>query len=701
MTGQPTKPSIQPSGLVTVAFLKAQLDEGSDQLGIFMPLVLDSIQQIAAQSFTTADVQDVLARRHAIAMPQQAVATLLGRATRKKYLQREMGRYHRNPAHPLPRSNVLAEKQSIEAAQTRLAETLLRHAAHRGLTLPSAQAALELLYQFLQQEQVALLRGAPMPAATGRNATSKERAVVAEFIDAVIRDDPAMRAVLRSILDGLVLYHAAFLPDISTQSRRFNGLKVAFDSVLVRQTLGYEGLAMRSLLGETVTILRAADAACIVFDKTLHEIHRILSMYEAKLATDRGRRSLRPVPMARHFLTQHYAPSDVREMSALLEHDVLAAGFQIIPTPPRIPEHTAAEQLLARRLADPRTGDELEPRVQHDVDCVAAILTLRHGHTSVAIEHAGAVFATSAPLVIRHTRDWYVEDEHATGVEPIVHIRALVNLAWLKKPQLAANLKEQEIVALCAAALRPRQETWDRFLRHLDSLEQSQRLTSDEVSAIVASAMSDNLLREAEEDDPNDIDAVTLDDIVDRVKQSYSAEAEERIRAIKTQYESQLKERAAGEATATAHAEEAKRAKEEMHELVGQYDSRIADLTAREGVASADAERARRTELGVQQRARALASAISTTLYVLVTVIVLGGAGSLIVGHPFHTGWVGILLGAAAVAFVALECFGILRHVREWRSSVEARLTMRFRRWLTGNSATSHTNHTTQPPSRG
>jgi hypothetical protein len=48
---------------------------------------------------------------------------------------------------------------------------------------------------------------------------------------------------------------------------------------------------------------------CLLFDTTVNEIRRILSMYESRLATEQGRRSLRPVPMPRHFLTKQYSPS--------------------------------------------------------------------------------------------------------------------------------------------------------------------------------------------------------------------------------------------------------------------------------------------------------------------------------------------------------------------------------------------------------
>jgi len=70
--------------LVTVAFLKARLDEGSDHLGIFMPLVLDVLGRLSTASFTTEEIQEALAKDHGVAIPQQTVGTLLRRGSCKR-----------------------------------------------------------------------------------------------------------------------------------------------------------------------------------------------------------------------------------------------------------------------------------------------------------------------------------------------------------------------------------------------------------------------------------------------------------------------------------------------------------------------------------------------------------------------------------------------------------------------------------------
>ena len=196
------------------------------------------------------------------------------------------------------------------------------------------------------------------------------------------------------------------------------------------------------------------------------------------------------------------------------------------------------------RLADRSTGDEREPRVVHDVDCVAAILTLRKGHRSQNLDDAHAVFVSDSALVIRSVGHWWRHDEHESSIEPVVHVRALSNFAWLKRPSAGSELKVRELLALCGAALRPAPRTWDRFIQHLNTLHTSRKLTSEEVTAIIASSTSDELLRDAELEatDSRDVDAETLDEVVERVKSGYAVDAEERVRDITEHYEQRLTE---------------------------------------------------------------------------------------------------------------------------------------------------------------
>lgn len=676
-----TEPKVTSGGLVTVAFLKARIDESEDHVGIFMPLIYDVIQHVPVRNFAAADVQVILAERHGVVMPQETVLTLLKRATRKQLLVREAGRFHLSDSAQLPRLDVAAQKALVEQAQLRLAAALQVHAHANGVEIADAEAALQLLISFLESQQVALILGVPgdgdVPTLSRRECDA-----VARFLLDVVPNDPGLASVLKGILEGLVLYHAAFLPDLPDVSRKFTDLTVVFDSVLVRRALGYEGTSPQALLRDTVDLFQRSGIRCVVFDKTVNEIERILRMYQDKLATSTGRASLRPTAMARHFLSCRYSPSDVQEMSAVLDEEIGLAGFRIIRTPTHIARHTYDEATLAARLADPKTHDVLEPRVQHDVDCVAGVLTLRRGHATYRIEDARFVFATASPLVLKNTRLWWEEDENETGVPPMVDIRALANLAWLKKPSTASSLQLRDLVALCAAAMRPTQRTWQRFLSHLDKLQASQRLTADQATAIIVSAASDRLLREAEvdEEDLDDVDAGTLDEIVDRVIADYTHRATADLAASQAAAEARVLE---ADARATARSDEAAaRAEEVIAAAAADAESRIRSA---EALARSSAEILRRRDMVIEGRSRRWAHLISSAVYWPVTFLILTAALVTILKLSNEGGWLGALVTAGFLVFVLMETAGILGHVRAIRLEVEARLRGVFHRLLAGD----------------
>ena len=487
--------------------------------------------------------------------------------------------------------------------------------------------------------------------------------MMAEFIHDVALSDPALNTVLRTIIQGLVLYYAAFLADLTSIERKFKNLSVVFDSGLVRQLLGYEGTSAQTLMTETVDLFRASGIRCIMFDKSAHEIQRILSMFQVKLATHTGRRSLRPTPMARHFLTCRYSPSDVQEMSALLESRIRDASIQIVPAPEHRKELTHREPALAKRLADPCTRDLYEPRVLHDVDCVAGVLTSRRGHRTNNIEDARYVFATASPLVVRNVKRWWKEDERETGVSPVVNVRLLANLAWLKNPTASVDLQLHELVALCAAAMRPSEQTWERFLSHLDKLHTSQRLSEHEIGAIIASAVADQSLRDAElaHEDGDDFDSGTLDEAIERVSSDYRAEADARVRTVSEQYEQKVA-----------------------------CDGVAADerLRAARSAADTNSQELRRRDRESERRAKAIARWIVGIPYWLLSSTVVAGSVALALTYSVTGGWIDVVIGGAVFLVMSLELIGVLHHLRAARSSVRDWLKRRLANWLKGNRST-------------
>jgi hypothetical protein len=211
----------------------------------------------------------------------------------------------------------------------------------------------------------------------------------------------------------------------------------------------------------------------------------------------------------------------------------------------------------------------------------------------------------------------------------------LSNLAWLKRPASASRLKVHELVALCSAALRPSRKTWDAFLRHLNALEQSGAITSDEAAAIIATGLTDRIL--VEEGVDEDTDASTIADVVERVKDTYRTAAAAQVR------------------------------------------------TAQQSATKSEAE-ALRLRMALDRRARGIAK---VTTWVLAAIL----AGSLVAGAALSIADTagGARPGPAALglAIIPLAIAGVMSlfwgfHIRGWRRGLEDRVADEVRRWLGG-----------------
>ncbi len=165
---------------------------------------------------------------------------------------------------------------------------------------------------------------------------------------------------------------------------------------------------------------------------------------------------------------------------------------------------------------------------------------MRKGEQFDSWDDARAVFATPTGLVVRNVLRWFEDCEREKGLPPIVHTIALSSIAWLKNPSAATALKLHELVALCAVALKPPPAIWRAFLRHLDDMERTGRVASDEVIAILAAPMTERLLSDIPAEE---IDSESVTEIVERVKATYRTKAEEMVREADSRAISEVEQR--------------------------------------------------------------------------------------------------------------------------------------------------------------
>lgn len=521
-------------GLVTVALLKAQFDQGKDHIGMFLPFLLDTLAHIQLTNADTDMIKEAIEEQHGLAIPTPTLRILLKRA-RKHGVSREGGRYFITPSR-LPDPGIEQRKAILNEEHNALAKAFVHFARSQAGLFLTTDDALDLIFTFVAQNEVELLL-ADSPAVVARQLGSpgkRESHLTARFLLHVALKDDRLTAYIERLLEGFVLQHALLLSDINALRSRFNKLSVYFDSNVLFGALGLLGPSSRAMFQEVIDLLRKSGARLGVFGTTIHEMTRILDVYVAKLKTNEGRHSLRPTTLTRHILTSRMTSSDLQQYRALLDHKLRNIGVLPTSRPKRTSAYTLDEKNLSERLSvgSDTTDNINEPRVVHDVDCVAAILAIRRGRITRDLPNSHAVFVTASRKVLQTTREWY-RDQEVGGVAPITHWSTISNLAWLKRPAYGTTSKVHQLTALCGAALKPDRGTWQRFLDHLKKLEASNELESDESVAILVSSLTDESLVQLEDD--GDLDASSLEEVVNRVRQRYAGRAEVEVAAANAQ----------------------------------------------------------------------------------------------------------------------------------------------------------------------
>jgi hypothetical protein len=519
--------------LVTVALLKSQYDSRQDHVEMFQPFLLDTISALSRDDFTVEDLQQQFGVRHGLCLPTPALQILLTRAKRRGQVRREGGRFFRI-ATAIPESDVRRKRIAVDQEHALLATRLRDFAKKHLREIGTDEEAIALLLAFLEENQIAFLLDdpgafelSPPPALP-----SKDAIIVARFLREVCLRDPALYGYLERMLEGFVLQNALLLKDIGAASAQFRDLTMFFDTVFMFSALGLCGSEAQRAALESIELCKTVGIRLGVFEITVDEMKRVLAVYEQKLGSSDGIRSLFPGNLTTYFVGRHYAPSDIKQVVSLLDRNIRELGFFIKRIPKHDPRYTLDEKKLAEKIAGPFDGPE-SPRVAHDVDCIAAVLTLRGDQASDNWERGKIGFATTTGKLVRNVEHWY-RSEGGKSVPPAIHVLTLSSLAWLKRPAAAPSLKMHELVAMCSAVIRPPRKLWDAFIRHLRQLEEKGTLTTEESVAVVANELTQTLLIgiEEEHDEEQDVDATTLSEVVDRVKTDIRKDADARVSAV-------------------------------------------------------------------------------------------------------------------------------------------------------------------------
>lgn len=471
--------------LVSLAYLEAQLTENpenADRLGLFKPLIEDSLQRhLLGTRFTESDVEYWVEIDHGLPLPSHVIHAILGRCASERVLVAENHAFTFGDK-PLSPSNYIHDEAKIKESQRELIGALREYAESNHIQIASDGQMRDLLYGYLRNCFSARTRQLP-----GEDASSIYEGYkwIHAFFEESAQSGNSYIDVATSILKGLVVYDTAFYPDFSSSSPSVKDMEVYLDSPVVCAALGMSGEQSEKYVKEALDILLDSGVHLRMFDITLNEIKRSLNRIES--AWKRGDYATDPGTYEDCLKRKGATVEDVWTLNRSIEtHICTKLKIRIMPLPNRIQFFVGDEAKLEERLAD--VDDiSMSARVKHDLDCTAAIQTLREAIYADTLRKAHYIFASSSWLTIRNIKLWWNKDEGKTDIPPIIDLSDLANIAWLSQPKRYDDFQRETLVAICAAALQPSDYVWRKCKEHLDHLVQEKKFTADEAQAIIAS----------------------------------------------------------------------------------------------------------------------------------------------------------------------------------------------------------------------
>ena len=521
-----TNAPAQVRGLATIALLKVNFDAGRDHIDMFLPFALDAVGSLEADTFQISQAKVAIAKRFRLTIPDHTLGTILSRAVKRAYCRRSAGQYVREPDR-FNDTNLAEQIQSVEREHWLLAKRLREFSAGTRTAIASDEEALQILLAFLDDKHVAMILDEPdrvLFRSKSSSLTDDQTRMTAQFLKTCYQSEPELTKHVKRMLEGFVLQNALLLRDIGSTLGSFRNLTVYFDSLFLLRALGLAGRQSQTASRELIELLIATRAHLFVFERTVAEMKRILRFYQDKLGTKQGMAELREGPITTHLLSTQYGPADIAQAVGLMESQLRGLGLAIRPFPKHRARSTLDEADLTQRLQRP--GERTDERVRHDVDCAAAILTLRQLQESRSLDTTNAVFVTTNKLVVDTVTDWY-KSQGKSGVPPMIRHLTMSTAAWLKKPAAAGNVKLHELIASCSVALQPSARRWQALKDHLAKLKASGQLSSEEMVAVVAHELTETRLLES--DDAEYEDASTVKEIIESVKKELAADAEAKL----------------------------------------------------------------------------------------------------------------------------------------------------------------------------
>lgn len=468
--------------LVSLAIIKTNWErQRRDYLENFVPMLAESVR-LLGKPFTISELQTAFRRDFGLLIPQNVITSLVRRLTKRQLVTAVDGELFRGNTDNLADDSFSEIQESVLEAHNIVIEDMLRYLESvHGETWDHKEAEGQ-LEAYLQDHRLVVqgVSASGTLLVTSAPPTSRSRYLVCSYIDHLYSADPEKYKYLDTVLKGHFLANAVFLPEPAEAQRKFRGTSVFFDTPFLLSALGWAGRTRAEPCRELLDLLYETGARLCCFTYTLSEIDRILDACAYRLSTGSTASPVAGNKTDEYFRSVGYSASDIELLRAQLEKRLLQLRVSVVSPPAHSPDNAPLDEEGLSEHLQSLVGYSNPRALQHDVDCLSAILRLRRGREYLRVEDCQAIFVTTNNTLATASMQYFYRTASITSISPIITDITLTNLLWLKKPFGAPDLPRKRLIADCFAACQPSDELWAQYVDEINHLKRIGEITAED-----------------------------------------------------------------------------------------------------------------------------------------------------------------------------------------------------------------------------
>lgn len=515
--------------VINMAILNSKM-LGEDFIETYIPFVSTLISKKQYEEFDVQKVCEDFYSEYSFKIPAMPMTEILNRMVIKKILKKNFNK------KLIPNYDKIVEMDFNEVSRDNLMK--FENIKNRYISYASEKYEIQIedikaeenLCDFVKENYIETImneeyiRG--MNEGLDNNYIKNDIYVLYKFVIHLYENEYENFKIIKNFCLGYTIANALSFDNISSNNKNFKEKNIFFDTKFILRALGVEGEFYKNSYQSIIEILKENNCHLYVLENTYDEIIEILK--NAKESIDRSKEFDGNIPLVqRYFMEKENSSGDIKYWIACLKGKITDLGIYISKIQYiketdkyQIDEKALYDKIVETYKSRNHNFDEENKRetINRDIKSIALIYRELRENRPKTIETAKIFFVTTNKALAYACKNFNKELGKREGISPCITDIFLGTILWFQNPVRYDELKENQLIANCYAAIRPTAMMLNKFSKEIDNLKNNNQITKYEYYLLKNYEVTDSMLSDKTMGNIENVNENTTYEILNEIK---------------------------------------------------------------------------------------------------------------------------------------------------------------------------------------